>query len=175
MTNNLVKRKKKINNRFVKTAIYLILLLIVITVAVLVPEKEDKLKNPYRESIRLRQVIVDILERNNVSRVDVLEVSEEKTLNDHKIIFSSFNIVLNEELKYNKLSKEITNEVINTGTVFSKSNYELNSQKTTTLYCGFDNYITSFVAISFCEEVIKEKDKPVIAIIIDDMGNDIGK
>ncbi len=176
MTSNLAKRKKKINKRFIiKTLIYIVLLLISITVAILVPEKEDKLKNPYRESIGLRQLIADILERNNISRVNVLEVTEEKTLNNHKIIFSSFNIILNDEIKYNKLSKEITDEIIKTGTIFSKSNYELNSQKTTTLYCGFDNYITSFIAISFCEETIKEKDKPVIAIIIDDMGNDIGK
>ena len=175
MTSNLVKRKKKINKRFVRTLIYVILLLIILTVAFFLPEKEDKLKNPYRESIRLRQVIVDILEKNGVSRVSVLEVSEEKTVNDHRIIFSSFNIILSDELKYNKLSKEITDEIIKAGTIFSKSNYELNSQKTTTLYCGFDNYITSFVAISFCEETLKESDKPVITIIIDDMGNDIGK
>ena len=74
----MVNRKKaKLNKQIYKYIIYTILLLVIITIAILIPEQESSLKNPYRESTEIKDVIDDILGNSGVQRLEVIETSEE--------------------------------------------------------------------------------------------------
>lgn len=154
---------------------YLAVLVVVVVIGIAVPDKEGIVKNPYKESIALKEKIDSTLGVHGLDLSSVNESASEKVVNDHRILFTSYHISLEEEELFYNLIKDLKSRLSETGEIFSESEYELNSQRTVTFYSGFDSYICCFIAISFYRETEPDSHQPVVAIIIDDMGNDIGR
>ena len=137
-------------------------------------EEETFTLNPYRESLRLKTVIDELLGIHSIPPGAVSVFSEEKTVYDHKIVYVSYNIVFLSKNEYEKFCIDLTDLLKRDWAIFSKSDYELDLQETTTFYLGFEKYVTCFVAVSYREKPLITARRPVIAIIIDDLGLDIG-
>ncbi len=169
------KKKKNLSSKIIRIVFYPFLFILLFFILFLFHfEEEEKIKNPYEESLRLKTVIDDILGKNGVPRIAVTETSEEKILYNQKVVYLSYNIIFVSEGEYQKLCDEITETLKKDWAIFSKSDYELNGQKTTTYYIGFEKYITCFIAVSYYDKSEQTQRHPVIAIIIDDLGLDRG-